>query len=79
MKKLIGPVLRRDTGYAFDTADAESGLAGGETYRRIEDAYYARRAMMFSTGLAGDDVIVSDTIDDFNALVERFGKTLAAV
>ena len=41
MHVVIGPVLTRARGYAFDSWTPEDGLTRGEVYRRIEDAYYA--------------------------------------
>ena len=43
MAVVIGPVLTRAGGYAFDAWTPESGLSRGYVYRRIEDAYYARK------------------------------------
>jgi len=40
---ILGPVLIREGGYAFDAWTPEDGLTRGYLYRRIEDAYYARR------------------------------------
>ncbi|GGF14695.1 hypothetical protein GCM10011611_20610 [Aliidongia dinghuensis] len=45
MNIIIGPVLARDGGYAFDYWIAKDGFVCGCVYRRIEDAYYARRAL----------------------------------
>ena len=42
MQLVIGPVLTRETGYAFDTWSPEDGLRRGYVYRRVEDACYAR-------------------------------------
>ena len=41
---VIGPVLRCANGYRFDTWTAGKGVSRGYSYRRIEDAYYARNA-----------------------------------
>ncbi|HET6308277.1 MAG TPA: hypothetical protein VFG12_13895 [Rhodopila sp.] len=45
---LVGPVLARPGGFAFDTWTLESGLAAGYVYRRIGDTYYARDATIRS-------------------------------
>ena len=44
MHTVIGPILTRDGGYAFDSWTPEEGLSRGYAYRRIEDAHYARKA-----------------------------------
>jgi hypothetical protein len=41
---LIRATKRRPGGYGFDVWTAAKGLTRGYPYRRIEDAYYARRA-----------------------------------
>jgi hypothetical protein len=41
---VIGPVLRRADGYRFDIWTAGKGMTRGYSYRRIEDAHYARNA-----------------------------------
>ena len=52
MPAIIGPVLLREGGYAFDAWTPEQGLSRGYVYRRIEDAYYARKGR---NPLAGKD------------------------
>jgi hypothetical protein len=42
MQIVLGPVLTRKGGYAFDCWTPEEGLSRGYTYGRIEDAHYAR-------------------------------------
>jgi len=42
MHVVIGPVLARAGGYAFDSWTPEDGLSCGYIYRRVEDAHYAR-------------------------------------
>jgi hypothetical protein len=39
MATVIGPVLTRTGGYAFDVWTPEQGLSPGHVYSRIEDAY----------------------------------------
>src|SRR6516162_8447901 len=53
---ILGPVLMREGGYAFDAWTPENGRSCGYVYRRIEDAYYARKADVRSpgNGHAGD-------------------------
>jgi hypothetical protein len=43
MHVAVGPVLKREGGYAFDSWTPEHGLKRGYIYSRIEDAYYARK------------------------------------
>jgi hypothetical protein len=42
MHIVVGPVLMRKGGYAFDCWTPEQGLTLGYTYGRVEDAHYAR-------------------------------------
>ena len=48
MYRVIGPVLARNGGYAFDLWTPEKGLSPGYVYPRVEDAHYARNAEMRS-------------------------------
>jgi hypothetical protein len=43
---VVGPVLAKLGGYAFDSWGVEEGVSLGYVYRRIEDAYYARNALI---------------------------------
>ena len=43
MQIVVGPVLTRKGGYAFDCWTPEEGLSRGYAYGRIEDAHYAQR------------------------------------
>jgi hypothetical protein len=43
MHVVVGPIVTRDGGYAFDSWTPEKGLRRGYSYRRIEDAHYARK------------------------------------
>ena len=40
MQIVLGPILTRRGGYAFDRWTPEEGLSRGYTYGRIEDAHY---------------------------------------
>ena len=44
MNIVIGPVLRRADGYAFDTWTAGKGVTRSYPYHRIDQAYYAQNA-----------------------------------
>jgi hypothetical protein len=78
MSALVGPVLIRDGGYAFDIWTPEEGLSRSFRYRRAEDAYYARRVEIRDfTG-----PVSCDTVDEFvaalalrHARAEDFGAT----
>jgi hypothetical protein len=48
MAIILGPVLMREGGYAFDAWTPENGRSSGYIYPRIEDAYYARKAELRS-------------------------------
>ena len=42
MQIIVGPILTRKGGYAFDRWTPEQGLSPGYTYGRVEDAHDAR-------------------------------------
>jgi hypothetical protein len=66
MAIILGPVLTREGGYAFDAWTPEDGLTRGYLYRRIEDAYYARRAGLTRPGEGDcDPVVACNTVDEF--------------
>ena len=47
MHSVVGPVVvTRDGGFGFDLWTPEEGLSRGFSYRRIEDAYYARMSAL---------------------------------
>ena len=66
MNIVIGPVLRRGDGFAFDTWSAGRGVTRSYPYHRIDQAYYARnaeiKASVHSRPLAA---IVCQTLDEF--------------
>jgi hypothetical protein len=63
---VVGPVLTREGGFAFDTWSREDRVSGGYVYRRIEDAYYARKALVRSRGEGhAGHIVVCDTVDEF--------------
>ena len=65
---VIGPVLRRADRYRFDTWTAGKGVTRGYPYRRIEDAYYARRADIKASAQGRAlAAIVCQTLDEFIA------------
>jgi hypothetical protein len=46
MTVIIGPIVVNGAAYAFATWTPETGLRAGYPYHRIEDASYARKAML---------------------------------
>jgi hypothetical protein len=63
---ILGPVLTRKGGYAFDAWTPEAGLSRGYVYRRIEDAYYARNFEIRVHGKStGGDLVACATVDEF--------------
>ena len=66
MQIVVGPVLTRKGGYAFDCWTAEEGLTRGYAYGRIEDAHYARNVEIRSRKKSySDHMIACNTVDDF--------------
>jgi hypothetical protein len=66
MQIIVGPVLTRKGGYAFDCWTPEEGLSPGYTYGRIEDAHYARKVeIRYSEKGDSDHTIACSTVDDF--------------
>ena len=80
MHAVVGPVITRETGYAFDSWTPQTGLSRGYSYRRVEDAYYARRVEIRSlvTGSAGH-MTACNTIDEFAAELAEHEIDLEAV
>jgi hypothetical protein len=66
MAIILGPVLMREGGYAFDLWTPENGLRRGYVYRRIEDAHYARKAELRSPGEGhAGPIVAGNTVDEF--------------
>jgi hypothetical protein len=66
MQIVLGPVLTRNGGYAFDCWTPEEGLSRGYTYGRIEDAHYARNVEIRSRNNgSSDQTIGCSTVDEF--------------
>ena len=66
MQIVLGPVLTRNGGYAFDCWTPEEGLSRGYTYGRIEDAHYARNVEIRSRNKgSSDQTIACSTVDEF--------------
>jgi len=75
MHIVVGPVLMRKGGYAFDCWTPEHGLSLGYTYGRVEDAHYARKVEIRS-GKKGcsDKMIACTTVDEFLRLRDPTSK-----
>ena len=70
MQIVVGPVLTRQGGYAFDCWTPEQGLSPGYTYGRVEDAYYARKVEIRSPKQGCSHKIVAcRTVDEFARLM----------
>ena len=66
MLTVLGPVLTRKGGYAFDRWTPEQGLSLGFAYGRVEDADYARKVEIRSGGEGcSDKTIACSTVDEF--------------
>lgn len=73
---VIGPVLRRADGHGFDTWTAGKGMTRGYSYRRIEDAHYARNATIKASAQGrAPAAIACQTLDEF---ITRSGMLAAA-
>ena len=70
MQIVVGPVLTRQGGYAFDCWSPEQGLSPGYTYGRVEDAYYARKVEIRSPKQGcSHKIIACSTVDEFARLM----------
>jgi hypothetical protein len=78
MHAVVGPIVTREGGYAFDSWTPEEGLSRGYSYRRIEDAHYARKVEIRSgvRGSAGP-MLACSTIDEFTSALAK--HPLAAI
>jgi hypothetical protein len=73
MHTVVGPVVvTGDGGFGFDLWTLEEGLSRGFSYRRIEDAYYARKVEIRSrTKSLARPMLACSTVDEFaSALAE---------
>ena len=79
MNIVIGPVLTRADGYAFDTWTAGKGVTRSYPYRRIEDAHYARNAEIRTSAQGrAPAAIVCQTLDEFIAKSTGYEMLAAA-
>ena len=73
MQTVVGPVVvTKEGGFGFDLWTSGEGLSRGFSYRRIEDAYYARKAEMRSRSKGPvAPMMACGTLDEFaSALAE---------
>jgi hypothetical protein len=61
---VVGPVIARQGGFAFDTWEEGEGLKAGFVYRRVEHARYARNYELMHLRR---HVIACDNLVDFMA------------
>ena len=66
MHIVVGPIVTRHGGFAFDSWTPENGLSRGYSYRRIEDAHYARKAEIRSCASARP-MLACSTVDEFTS------------
>jgi hypothetical protein len=64
MHAIVGPVLTSGGGYSFDAWTPETGLSRSYAYRRVEDAYYARKAEIRSQK-NGAPIVICSTVNEF--------------
>ncbi len=79
MHVVVGPIVTRDGGFAFDSWTAENGLSRGYSYRRIEDAHYARKMEIRSgVGSVARPMVACGTLDEFTSVLAKDAGTEGA-
>ena len=80
MYTVVGPILTKEGGYAFDIWTPEEGLSRGYAYRCVEDAHYARNAEIRSRK-HGRPVaaLTCNTLDEFTSAVAERDVTFRAL
>jgi hypothetical protein len=63
MQIVVGPVVTRKGGYAFDCWTPEEGLSRGYAYARVEDAHYARNVEIRSHQNGHSDHMIACNTD----------------
>jgi hypothetical protein len=72
MHALVGPIILKEGGYAFDSWTPEEGLSRGYAYRRIEDAHYARNVELKSRRRGwSDPAVACGTLDEFALAIAK--------
>jgi hypothetical protein len=68
MHAVVGPIVTREGGYAFDSWTPEDGLSRGYSYRRVEDAHYARKVEIRSRSRrSAGPMVACGTVDEFTS------------
>jgi hypothetical protein len=79
MHVVVGPIITRDGGFAFDSWAPETGLSLGYAYRRIEDAHYARKAEIRSRATSfAHPMVACSTLDEFSSALANDAGTETA-
>ena len=66
MQIVLGPVVTRKGGFAFDCWTPMEGLRRGYTYGCVEDALYARNFEIRSCNKgSSDQTVACSTVDEF--------------
>jgi hypothetical protein len=72
MQVIVGPIVTRDGGFAFDSWTPAGGFSRGYSYRRVEDAHYARRIEIKSgAGQFLGRTVACSTIDEFTSALAK--------
>ena len=72
MHVVVGPIVTRDGGFAFDSWTPDQGLSRGYSYRRIEDAHYARKVEIRSRARTfADPMVACSTLDEFSSVLAK--------
>jgi hypothetical protein len=66
MHAVVGPVITRKGGYAFDWWTPEAGLSRSYSYPRVEDAHYARKVEIRARRRSA---VVCSTLDEFASVL----------
>jgi hypothetical protein len=76
VRVVVGPVVTRDGGFAFDSWTPERGLSRGYSYRRVEDAHYARKVQIRSGyGSVAGPMVACSTVDEFSSVLAKDAGT----
>ena len=80
MHDVLGPILMKEGGYAFDLWTPEEGLSRGYAYRRVEDAHYARNTEIRSRRRGRPGLTLTcETLDEFTSAVAEREATFRAL
>jgi hypothetical protein len=72
MPAIVGPVIARKDGYAFDLWTPEEGLSRSFCYQLVDDACYARRFEIRSHSKGRTSrAVACATVDQFASALEQ--------